>query len=49
VLGDVDRLPDHLGVDERLDRDGIRLMASGAQGDTGEAAQSDDRGGCGNS
>jgi hypothetical protein len=49
VFRDVDRLPDHLGLDERLDGYRGGLLAPRAEGDAGEPAQSDDRGGCGDS
>jgi hypothetical protein len=48
VFGDVDRLPNHLGADERLDRDRSRLIAAGAESDAGEPAEPDDGGGSGN-
>jgi hypothetical protein len=47
VLGDVDRLPDHLCPDQWLDGDWSGLMAPGAESDAGEPTEPDDRGGCG--
>ena len=44
VLSDVNRLADHFGVHEWFDRNRAGRLVAGVQRDTGETAQSEDRG-----